>query len=334
MKPPEEQNRNKPDSTSSGNENEKPKNEIDSKHNNGSHHHNRDEPPTQRDEPIKMEESDKSDNDGFDPMESWADDKPVNWNEKIIFSDDDQPEKTPTPPNEDQEPSNGKINRPQSGDLVHIWPHNFWVQESEINVFSTFFLDYDSRYDNHRYEDTRYDRNRSYNRNYDSRDDSSGYDRSRGDRGADRSGPTYRYEPPGARPGFYDDNERGYYEKDLEKTRDHTGENLFSSRPREPSNQNHRNRNGSDSSRSYNRDDSASASRDRNRERRNSRRHEENHEDKNEANESEDNGGLLELIEDPVEEVMPRRKVVRKPKAMLLRNVFNFSPSFLKWLYI
>ena len=188
-----------------------------------------------------------------------------------------------------------------------------------------FFLDYDSRYDNHRYEDTRYDRNRSYNRNYDSRDDSSGYDRSRGDRGADRSGPTYRYEPPGARPGFYDDNERGYYEKDLEKTRDHnTGENLFSSRPREPSNQNHRNRNGSDSSRSYNRDDSASVSRDRNRERRNSRRHEENHEDKNEANESEDNGGLLELIEDPVEEVMPRRKVVRKPKAMLLRNVYNF----------
>ena len=65
-------------------------------------------------------------------------------------------------------------------------------------------------------------------------------------------------------------------------------------------------------------------SRDRNRERRNSRRHEENnHEDKNEANESEDNGGLLELIEDPVEEVMPRRKVVRKPKAMLLRNVFK-----------
>ena len=56
-----------------------------------------------------MEESDKSDNDGFDPMESWADDKPVNWNEKIIFSDDDQPEKTPTPPNEDQEPSNGKF---------------------------------------------------------------------------------------------------------------------------------------------------------------------------------------------------------------------------------
>ena len=197
--------------------------------------------------------------------------------------------------------------------------------EFEINVFSTFFLDYDSRYDNHRYEDTRYDRNRSYNRNYDSRDDSSGYDRSRGDRGADRSGPTYRYEPPGARPGFYDDNERGYYEKDLEKTRDHTGENLFSSRPREPSNQNHRNRNGSDSSRSYNRDDSAAVSRDRNRERRNSRRHEENHEDKNEANESEDNGGLLELIEDPVEEVMPRRKVVRKPKAMLLRNVFNFE---------
>lgn len=107
MKPPEEQNRNKADSTSSGNENEKPKNEIDSKHNNGPHH--RDEPPTQREEPIKMEESDKSDNDGFDPMESWADDKPVNWNEKIIFSDDDQPEKTPTPPNEDQEPSNGKF---------------------------------------------------------------------------------------------------------------------------------------------------------------------------------------------------------------------------------
>ena len=109
MKPSEEQNRNKADSTSSGNENEKPKNEIDSKHNNGTVSHHRDEPPTQREEPIKMEESDKSDNDGFDPMESWADDKPVNWNEKIIFSDDDQPEKTPTPPNEDQEPSNGKF---------------------------------------------------------------------------------------------------------------------------------------------------------------------------------------------------------------------------------
>ena len=322
MKPPEEQNRNKADSTSSGNENEKPKNEIDSKHNNGTVSHHRDEPPTQREEPIKMEESDKSDNDGFDPMESWADDKPVNWNEKIIFSDDDQPEKTPTPPNEDQEPSNGKF--------VPFGPSIRSVSSwSEFKIWNkcilNFFLDYDSRYDNHRYEDTRYDRNRSYNRNYDSRDDSSGYDRSRGDRGADRSGPTYRYEPPGARPGFYDDNERGYYEKDLEKTRDHTGENLFSSRPREPSNQNHRNRNGSDSSRSYNRDDSAAVSRDRNRERRNSRRHEENHEDKNEANESEDNGGLLELIEDPVEEVMPRRKVVRKPKAMLLRNVFNFS---------
>ena len=117
MKPPEEQNRNKADSTSSGNENEKPKNEIDSKHNNGTVSHHRDhEPPTQREEPIKMEESDKSDNDGFDPMESWADDKPVNWNEKIIFSDDDQPEKTPTPPNEDQEPSNGKYRSVRTSD--------------------------------------------------------------------------------------------------------------------------------------------------------------------------------------------------------------------------
>ena len=113
MKPPEEQNRNKQterDSTGNNNEqNEKPKNDIDSKHNGSS----RDEHPNNRDEPMRMEESDKSDNDGFDPMESWADDKPVNWNEKIIFSDDDQPEKTPTPPNEDHEPSNGKlIDRP------------------------------------------------------------------------------------------------------------------------------------------------------------------------------------------------------------------------------
>ena len=106
MKPPEEQNRNKiTERDSTGNDqNEKPKNDIDSKHNGSS----RDE-PSHRDEPMRMEESDKSDNDGFDPMESWADDKPVNWNEKIIFSDDDQPEKTPTPPNEDQEPSNGKF---------------------------------------------------------------------------------------------------------------------------------------------------------------------------------------------------------------------------------
>ena len=114
MKPPEEQNRNKQterDSTGNNNEqNEKPKNDIDSKHNGSS---SRDEHPNHRDEPMRMEESDKSDNDGFDPMESWADDKPVNWNEKIIFSDDDQPEKTPTPPNEDHEPSNGKlIDRP------------------------------------------------------------------------------------------------------------------------------------------------------------------------------------------------------------------------------
>ena len=136
MKPPEEQNRNKADSTSSGNENEKPKNEIDSKHNNGTVSHHRDEPPTQREEPIKMEESDKSDNDGFDPMESWADDKPVNWNEKIIFSDDDQPEKTPTPPNEDQEPSNGKfVPFVRAFGLSRVGPSSRF----EINVFSTFF---------------------------------------------------------------------------------------------------------------------------------------------------------------------------------------------------
>ena len=134
MKPPEEQNRNKADSTSSGNENEKPKNEIDSKHNNGPHHARDEQPPTQREEPIKMEESDKSDNDGFDPMESWADDKPVNWNEKIIFSDDDQPEKTPTPPNEDQEPSNGKF-EPFG---PKIWSLSSWSEDSVGPSWSEF----------------------------------------------------------------------------------------------------------------------------------------------------------------------------------------------------
>ena len=53
----------------------------------------------------KMDAKSRSDSDGYgddyDPMESWADDKPVNWNEKIIFSDEDKP---PSPKPEEVKP--------------------------------------------------------------------------------------------------------------------------------------------------------------------------------------------------------------------------------------
>jgi len=58
---------------------------------------------------ISRSESDGY-NDDYDPMESWADDKPVNWNEKIIFSDEDKPA-SPKPEENDRNKPRGKPNR-------------------------------------------------------------------------------------------------------------------------------------------------------------------------------------------------------------------------------
>ena len=61
---------------------------------------NRSAVPAESEKTAEVKENTaRSDSDGFtddpyDPMESWADDKPVNWNEKIVFSDEDKPKDT------------------------------------------------------------------------------------------------------------------------------------------------------------------------------------------------------------------------------------------------
>merc|ERR1712110_497074 len=176
----------------------------------------------------------------MDVMESWADDRPVNWNEKIVFSDEESQQQT-------------------TGEKNH---HRDWTRDDSPDMNHKN----ENRKNEEKYEHRSYDRRRDYDNRYDSRyqpsGQSSGYDRNR-----DRPSSNYEYsrnsenaassdhqsrnngyqsrrhqreernsrnfeekekrenyqrnyQKPIQR-GFYDDYERGYYDREIEKTKEH-----------------------------------------------------------------------------------------------------------------
>ena len=164
--------------------------------------------------------------DKMDMLESWADDRPVNWNEKIVFSDEDGEK------NRDwAEPEPNDRNEPDEHGGAAGYGHG-------NNRGTHYRRDYDHRYDN-RYDsgsgsnrNTHNNYNRYNNNSYEQQNSHRGYDEQRSDyrrhQREDRNSRNYddegtngnksgkrgegyhRYQQPQrVERGFYDDYERG-----------------------------------------------------------------------------------------------------------------------------